>query len=256
MKVNIIVNGNKCKQYFHDGKVYIEAKEGSEYSIELKNSEYNRKLAVVSVDGLNVITGDPCAEKDAGYIVNNSIKIDGFRISDDEVAKFKFTTKNKSYAASKDDPTLKNNMGVIGILVYNEKVKYRPYYKSNLDYISTDSTQPYNLPPHAGPIYGHSMSDIHSSTKMVLCSTTSQPVSNDAVMRGNFDMGTTWGEAKESKVITSSFEVDTLQSEVVIYYASREELINMGVPISSHKEITYPQPFKKKYAEPPPGWQR
>jgi hypothetical protein len=68
--VNVLVNGNRCKQYNHDNRVYIEAKDGSEYSISIQNNTANRVLAVCSVDGLNVLTGEKASTEDSGYIID------------------------------------------------------------------------------------------------------------------------------------------------------------------------------------------
>lgn len=74
------------------------------------------------------------------------------------------------------------------------------------------------------------------------------------VLRG-FDMGTKWGEAKESKVVEVEFERGTLALTTNIYYASRQSLIEMGVPIGSEKQVSFPEPFvESKYAKPPKGW--
>ena len=93
--INVLVNGNRCKQYQHDGKTFIEAKQGSEYVLEIKNNYWKRILAVSAVDGLNVLTGKTASETDSGYIIDayHSEKIKGFRFSDDEWAMFRFGYK-------------------------------------------------------------------------------------------------------------------------------------------------------------------
>lgn len=122
--LNILVNGNRCKQYNHQGKTYIEAKNGSEYVIEIKNNHYKRVLSVGSVDGLNVLTVKTATEEDTGYIVGaySSEKIKGFRFSDNEWAMFKFGYKfyGNTYAQSKEDGSEKN-CGVIGLRIFYEK---------------------------------------------------------------------------------------------------------------------------------------
>ena len=70
-----------------------------------------------------------------------------------------------------------------------------------------------------------------------------------------FDMGTKWGEAKESKVVEVEFERGTLALTTNIYYASRQSLLEMGVPLGSEKQVSFPEPFTdSKYAKPPKGW--
>ena len=62
VEINVLVNGNRCKQYHHEGKHYIEAKENSDYELEFKNNSYGRLLAITSVDGISTITGKPASD--------------------------------------------------------------------------------------------------------------------------------------------------------------------------------------------------
>ena len=76
-----------------------------------------------------------------------------------------------------------------------------------------------------------------------------------AVKPQGFDMGTKYGDAKESKVIEVEFEKNTLTLTQNIYYASRESLIEMGVPLGSEKQVSFPEPFQgSKYSIPPVDW--
>src|SRR5512147_2607217 len=55
--MEILVNSNPAPEYFHNGKIYIEAVKGREYSLRLRNP-FNQRVAVaVAVDGLNTIDG-------------------------------------------------------------------------------------------------------------------------------------------------------------------------------------------------------
>lgn len=77
---------------------------------------------------------------------------------------------------------------------------------------------------------------------------------NQSALRG-FDMGTKWGESKESRVIEVEFEKGSLVLNTNIYYASRQSLVEMGVPLGNEKQVSFPEPFAdSKYAKPPQGW--
>lgn len=139
----MLVNGSKCKFYKCNGRTYIEAKKGSEYVVEIKNNSWEKILAVVSVDGLNVIDGETADEKGPGYVIDRycSQKLYGFQYSQDKVATFKFgafgdvkidTKTGKpeidpdtgkpiplGYAASKNNGSEKN-AGVIGLRIWDE----------------------------------------------------------------------------------------------------------------------------------------
>lgn len=288
-EINILVNGNRCKQYFYNEKIFVEARKGSEYVIEIKNNTYKRVLAVCSVDGLDVLNGKPAEEDNNGYVINgyNSLKVEGFRVSDEEVAKFVFDYKNNSYAASKEDGSEKN-VGVIGVRIFEEKEKPLPTIKEvhhhhydEYKYPKWPWRNPRRTPDYpyditwtcdssfgSGNIYSSScMGDIGNSNcsglmgksdntirAMNCCNLSS--TSGEPELRG-FDLGTKYGEAKESKVVEVEFERGILVLSTDIYYASRESLIEMGVPMGTEKQVSFPQSFKgNKYSTPPKGWKR
>ena len=294
-EINILVNGSRCKQFSHNGKLFVEAKKGSEYSIEIKNNTWQRILAVCSVDGLDVLNGQPATENGNGYVINgnNSLKIDGFRVSNEKVAKFLFDYKGKSYATSKEDGSEKN-VGVIGIRLFNEKIKPLPptpveehhHHHHHHDHYPKYPTNPWT-PYYGSPtIWGsnilRSTCDSPSGGPTMDCC-DSEPLglfdtSNDeckysadlsalktrGVKSGlccapdpiGFDMGTKFGEAKESRVVEVEFEKNGIALTQNIYYASRQSLIEMGVPLGNEKQVSFPEPFENgKYAQPPKGWQ-
>jgi hypothetical protein len=332
--LNITVNGSRCKQYSHQGKTFIEAKQGSEYVIEVKNNHWKRVLAVGSVDGLNVLTGKTANEADSGYIIGaySSEKIKGFRFSDDEWALFKFGYKfnGNTYAQSKEDGSEKN-CGVIGVRFFYEKdpivttytvvnnswpnycytgaMNPQIYncsaggtaYSSNVNYQSSNlGTQDvtylgniglnnpnpqYNLDVKGspstnkgGPICADSnkMSKKRSSngggqsatlgaredtrgiTANYCASAPLGSLDNSldfmASSTPDFDMGTEFGRKERSKVKTVSFERGCLAQSFDIYYASREALIAMGVPITNELQVNLPQSFPTTYCTPPKNW--
>lgn len=299
-ELNILVNGNRCKQYHHDGKIFIEAKQNSEYSLEIKNNTYQRILAVGSVDGLNVIDGNTATTNSPGYIIDpySSIKIDGFRISNNEVSKFVFDYKNKnnSYAASKEDGS-EVNVGAIGIMVFLEKKKYDYTYsyttnkvpvkavtsESDVDYI-LDQIQKKIKGPKIPPCLKKPVLDFQLGSYCSNIPTFCPSPQEGNMLKGmgfgtvssandeqydynwetkeysreaSFDMATKWGDVKESKVTHVNFDKeDSPVSVMPIYYASRQSLIDMGVPITTEKKISFPEAFPTQYATPPKGWKR
>jgi hypothetical protein len=320
-EVNILVNGSRCKQYSHNGKLFIEAKKGSEYSIEIKNNTWQRILAVCSVDGLDILNGKKAEENGNGYVINGngSLKADGFRVSNEKVAKFLFDYKGGSYAASKEDGS-ERNVGVIGIRLFTEKVKPLPpvplvikeehHHHHHHDHYPKYPNYPWDSPTiwgseirygtNAAPGATRGLGEYLSNTTMGgptmdccdsnpvtdseplgFCDMASEnlysktlgsprrmasagapsPLRSHAVKCSvqpetkGFDMGTKWGEAKESRVIEVEFEKGILALTTNIYYASRQSLLEMGVPLGSEKQVSFPEPFSDgKYAKPPTGW--
>lgn len=136
-KINIQLvdsNGNAFKTYTHEGDTYVSVKKGETYGIEIQNLTNKRIEVVVTVDGLNVISGEAGDyKKQNGYVFGSYERyvIRGFRRNLDEVAEFRFTEeddpKESSYASLRGKP---ENIGVIGAAVYEEATAIRPQYIS------------------------------------------------------------------------------------------------------------------------------
>src|SRR5580765_4744887 len=92
MALKVLVKNRPIDNYFHQGKTYIEGRKGSEYELEYTNPTAHRQKIIVSVDGLNVCSGDNNWEK--GYVVEpyQNLIIPGWRKDSDNVAKFIFSS--------------------------------------------------------------------------------------------------------------------------------------------------------------------
>ena len=112
--------GERLQPYRHGGKLYVAGTPGDRYGIELRSRQGERVLAVLSVDGVNVLTGQTAGTLQSGYVIDGwqSYAINGWRKSMDDVAQFVFTALPNSYAARTGRPA---NVGVIGVAVYREK---------------------------------------------------------------------------------------------------------------------------------------
>ena len=127
-KLRVLVNGKPIHKY-HDkeGNIWVEARYGTRYSIEVKNDTWKKALSVISIDGLNVISGkrkDPV--KSTGYVISpfNNVIVKGWRINSDQIKEFYFTSPEDSYSNKLGAD--KQNIGVIGCIVYEEVPKI-PY---------------------------------------------------------------------------------------------------------------------------------
>lgn len=121
--MRVLVNGRPTREYSHKGMSFIESRHGTNYSIRLKNDNSFKVMAVLSVDGLDVITGKAAEESNKGYILDaySNVEVKGYRISDQNSAAFIFTSKGKSYVKSATSDA--RNSGVIGVRVFKEKYK-------------------------------------------------------------------------------------------------------------------------------------
>lgn len=136
-ELNVSVNGKAVREFYKDGNFFIEARNGSEYSIKLKNHSHKKIMAVFSVDGVDVLKGGKASDAQSGYIVNpySHVVINGYRIDDNNVATFKFDDGKNSYATQVDydfdkkkiekvkkgELAAAKNNGIIGIRIWEEK---------------------------------------------------------------------------------------------------------------------------------------
>lgn len=111
--------------YRHQGRLYIAGNPGKRYAVSLRNKAGGRVLTVLSVDGINAVSGETAAASQTGYVLSagQSADIAGWRKSLDEVAAFYFTSVADSYAGRTDRP---RNVGVIGVAVFREMEPPRP----------------------------------------------------------------------------------------------------------------------------------
>src|SRR2546427_3371029 len=114
--------GRVLPLYWHQGRRYVVGKPGNEYTIRVRNGGSGRVLAVMSVDGVNVITGDTASPQQSGYVLApyESADIAGWRKSMARTAAFYFTSLPDSYAARTGRP---DNVGVIGVAVFGERAR-------------------------------------------------------------------------------------------------------------------------------------
>ncbi len=119
-------SGQWLAEYAHRGQTWIAGMPGHRYSVRLTNTTGQRVLVVLSVDGVNAVTGQTAAPSQGGYVLEpwESAEIAGWRKSLDDIAQFVFTDLPDSYAARTGRP---DNVGVIGVAVFRER-QLRPVY--------------------------------------------------------------------------------------------------------------------------------
>jgi hypothetical protein len=202
----------------HQGRLYVAGTPGERYAVKIANRSSGRVLAVVSVDGINAVTGETAAADQNGYVLHagQSFEINGWRKSTSEVASFYFTRLTDSYAARTDRP---DHVGVIGVAVFRE----------------------WQRPPQV-------LQDAPAATSR---SARSNESSNDAAgasvpqeAKQAERIGTAHGERERSEVVYTRFRRtgSTPSQVVVIHYDTRANLVARGV-ISSEPRLVTPNPF-------------
>src|SRR5688572_20410804 len=106
--------GRRLPVHWHEGRAYVAGKPGNEYRVTLRNRLHEDLLAVVSVDGVNVITGQTAHPSQSGYVLaaQATMDIQGWRRSLSQTAAFYFTALPDSYAARTGRP---HDLGAIGV---------------------------------------------------------------------------------------------------------------------------------------------
>jgi hypothetical protein len=124
VELQVLVRGKPVTEFRHQGKAFIEGREGSEFELRVKNNLGQRVLIVPSVDGLSVMDGQEASSQSQGYVLGayQEMLIPGWRLDNDEVARFIFEDMKASYAEQVGKGT---NRGVIGLKAFAEKVIYR-----------------------------------------------------------------------------------------------------------------------------------
>jgi hypothetical protein len=112
-------NGDALSVWRDHGRPVVAGRPGARYAVRLVNNSGERVLAVVAIDGVNVVTGETAGVGQRGYVLGpwQRTEITGWRKSDSEVAAFEFTSLPDSYAARTGRPL---DVGVIGVAVFRE----------------------------------------------------------------------------------------------------------------------------------------
>jgi len=248
--VNIVdrVSGETLPMYWHDGRWWVPGKPGNRYAVSLTNRSGVRTMAVISIDGVNVVSGETAAHDQTGYVLSQGqyAQITGWRKNLARVAAFEFTALPDSYAARTGRP---DNVGVIGVAVFREKPRY--------------------VPPPAPPVTqsaprSRSDSPQESSRdaagQAAKSTAPSNEASADGAIRREQRLGTGHGRSEQSPTQYVDFEraQSTPDEMIAIHYDSRDNLIAMGaIPVPRNRLHRTPEPFPGPVgfvADPPRRW--
>jgi hypothetical protein len=117
--------GQPLRTWPHAGRTFVAGQPGARYGLRVTNHTDGRVLVVMSVDGLNVVTGETAGYGQRGYVLGpyEAYDVTGWRKSESEVAAFTFAPLPQSYAARTGR---RGDVGVIGLAVFKERVVLAP----------------------------------------------------------------------------------------------------------------------------------
>jgi hypothetical protein len=201
---------------------------------------------VTSVDGVNVLSGETADSGQSGYVLApwDSVDIEGWRKSMDQVATFYFTRRSDSYAARTGRP---ENVGVIGVAVFREQRHCCRYYP-------TPHPMPYQESrTDAAPEVPLAEAERNASTDEAAAA-PNQRLGQRQSDKQSDKLGTGHGHREESPVEYVDFQraSSTPEATIVIYYDSKKNLLAQGVIREPRKYAQQrPDPFPNEFVPDP-----
>lgn len=125
-QVEVIVNGCPLAEYYARGRTYVEALQGAEYELRLRNDSPDRVAVALSVDGLNTIDARHTSAWNASkWVIEpyQTITISGWQMSSERARRFYFTNERDSYGAKLGQTA---NLGVISAVFFRERSRPVP----------------------------------------------------------------------------------------------------------------------------------
>ena len=226
--------GQTLETYHHRGRLYVAGAPGNRYAVRIYNRSGARVMTVLSVDGVNAVTGQTASPAQSGYVLSagQTTEIAGWRKNMDEVAAFYFTSISDSYAARTDRP---QNVGVIGVAVFRE-----------------------HTPPPPPPQWYHAPETRGGAADMAKPSGTPRSEAAEKSMTTQASpapsLGTGHGERIDSHVESTEFRRATQRpfEIITIYYDSYANLAARGIiPRGSHGGYGRPNPFPGGFVPDP-----
>ena len=228
--VSVALDGRAASLYpapDGSGRYYLEARAGSRYSVSLANRTGERLGVVLSVDGLNAVSGERETQRGRMYVLDpwQTTSVQGWRTSLSDIRQFTFVDERRSYAARSGQANEK--MGWIEVAVYRERhaqVKLREYPYSEpkrQDSAERQEGDGRNQAPAApAPEASGSRDTAQAQGKLEA----------ESGARARSYPGTGWGDRAHDPVVLVSFDPEPNPSErVTLRYEYRSALVALGV---------------------------
>ena len=245
-------DGRVLPVYDSSGRHWVVGTPGQEYAIRFCNRTDGRVLAVMSVDGVNAVSGETAAPSQSGYVLNawECADIAGWRKSLERTAAFYFTELPDAYATRTERP---ENVGVIGVAIFRERPRPIAYKDRR---IAAEPQRAESTSAEASATAAPA-EESRGRAKSAPRDQVGQAPGSDAQAKSMpmpapaAKLGTGHGRSEESPVQMVRFERESAapNETIAIHYDRRENLVAMGILPPSYVA-------RSPVANPFPAWPR
>ena len=270
--VSVEVEGRDTPLYLApdgSGRYYLEAERGARYAIRLDNRSHERLGVALTVDGLNVISGERSPQpwrswlgRDPGrmYVLGpwDSVLVQGWRTSLEDVRRFTFVDEKRSYAARSGKANAK--MGWIEVVVYRERRPIAWWGGSRPDEVTRDrreAPRPYSERGRRDDD-GEAQADAKSSREPDAPPPAAEKRSGDAygsAPRPEAYPGTGWGQRTDDPAVVVEFEPERSPAErLTLRYEYASGLRALGIfpyPTWNRDRLSERERGRDGFAKPP-----
>ena len=230
-------DGQVLSAYPKEGRRWVVGTPGQEYGVRVCNATGNRVLAVMSVDGINVVSGETASPAQTGYVLSahECADINGWRKNSASTAAFYFTELPDAYAARTGRP---ENVGVIGVAFFRERPQRITWKDTPARVAASPAAEPAARQDAAGAsaaAEGRAENSVAARGEMAATAPAPAPMAK---------IGTGHGRREWSPVETTRFERESVtpNETVAINYDRRENLVAMDI-LPSPSIARSPNPF-------------
>jgi len=226
--------------YEKDGRRWVVGTPGQEYAVRICNTTGGRVLAVASVDGINIVSGDTASPAQSGYVLgpHECADINGWRKNLSSIAAFYFTELPDAYAARTGRP---ENVGVVGVAFFRERPQPVAWNDERAKLAAGHSEGPAARQEAAA---GGAATENRAREAPAMRSDLARAEPAPAPMA---KIGTGHGRRESSLAQTTRFERESAvpNETLAIHYDRRENLVAMGI---------LPPPTIARSPNPFPAW--
>ena len=230
VSVAVEVGGHPAHLYHAtdgSGRYYLEAREGSPYVLHLTNRTRDRLGVVVTVDGLNAISGQRDRGRGRMYVLRpwQTTTVRGWRASLDDVRRFTFVDEKASYAARSGKAN--SRMGWIEMKVFREKVRFERRHYPHGEVRRRGAPAPGAAGEKSGR--AESAGPAEPSADMA------ESEAPQAKSRARSYPGTGWGSRAHDPVVVVDFDPARRPAQsTTLRYEYRGALVALGILPSPH----------------------